>query len=133
MTIQIDENDEFFRDMKIIKKDSSGFMVIREQVNKMKAKDTDLKQILWHFPEILFETEAPDNEILYFLMQTRNIDTSKLSKDEFKKALPPLSTIRNFRRKIIIELQKQNIFLENEIKLREKDMFIKNKYMNEKS
>ena len=64
-------------------------------------------------------------------MQARNIDISKLSKDEFKKVIPPISTIRNFRRKIIIDLQKQNIFLENEMKLRNKDAYIKGKYLKD--
>ena len=132
MAIQVDENDEFFRDIKIIKNDFEGRIRIRKVIEKIKTKDRDLKYILWHLPEILFETESPDNEILYYLMQAREIEVKKLTKDEFKKALPALSTIRNFRRKVILDLQKRGYFLENEKKLREKDMYIKDKYMHDR-
>lgn len=131
MAVQVDEKDDFFRGLMTIKNNAQGFCVIQEQLKTMRTKDKELKEILSKHPEIVFETEAPDNSILYYLIQSKNVDVLTLSKEEFKKVIPPLSTIRNFRRKIIIDLQKQNIFLENEVKLRKKDIFVKEKYLKD--
>lgn len=61
-------------------------------------------------PEIVFEHNAPDTELLLYLMRAKNIDINKITPQEFKKKIPAISTIRNFRRKIIIDLQKEGLF-----------------------
>ena len=130
--IQVDEKEEFFRDLKTIKNDSYGRVVLREHLNNAYPRGTELNKIIaWH-PEIIFQCNAPDTELLLYLMRAKKIDINKITPEEFKKKIPAISTIRNFRRKVILDLQKKGYFLENEKKLREKDMYIKNKYMSER-
>ena len=131
MSIQVDEKDKFFRDMKIIKKDNEGLGIVTNHVLSMKTRDEELRKIVLSHPWIVFETEAPDNIILYYLLKAKQINILAISLDGFVKNVTPISTIRNFRRKIIIDLQKQNIFLENEMKLRNKDAYVKGKYLKD--
>ena len=105
--------------------------IIKEQVEKMKTRDKELKKIILEHPEIILAEDAPDTELLYYIMKIKKVNTD-MSVKEFKKGIPPLSTIRNFRQKIIKELKKQGIFLENSDRMQEKDAFIKEKYMNDR-
>ena len=133
--IHIEDHEEFIENVgieKIIKADAEGLEIVINHVKEMKSKDIDLKNIILQHPEVVFESDAPDNEFLFYIMKSKNIDLSKITKDQFKKEVPPISTIRNFRQKIRTDLQKHGIFFENEMKLRNKDMYVKDKYLHDR-
>lgn len=116
---------------KMIWNNDEGTKIVKDHVKNIRTKDKELRNIILQHPEIIFEEKAPDSEILFYILQSRKTDISGITKDQFKKEIPPISTIRNFRRKIILDLQKQGIFVINEVKLREKDVYIKEKYFQE--
>ena len=103
--------------------------VIRNKTRNLKTKHNILKSIIVSHPEIILKSKQPDTAILYYLQHSNDINANS-SLEEFESKMIPLSTIRNFRQNLIIELKKEGIHLENSDKIQDKATYIRNATIN---
>ena len=103
--------------------------VIRNKTRNLKTKHNILKSIIVSHPEIILKSKQPDTAILYYLQHSNDINANS-SLEEFESKMIPLSTIRNFRQNLIIELKKEGIHLENSDKIQDKAMHVRNAMIN---
>ena len=103
--------------------------VIRNKTRNLKTKHNILKSIIVSHPEIILKSKQPDTAILYYLQHSNDINANS-SLEEFESKMIPLSTIRNFRQNLIIELKKEGIHLENSDKIQDKATYIRNAMIN---
>ena len=81
--------------------------------------------------KLLLKSKQPDTAILYYLQRFKGIST-ELRIEEFEDRMIPLSTIRNFRQNLIIELKKDGIWLDSFDKIEDKATYIKKKMRKDK-
>ena len=105
--------------------------VIRNKTRNLKTKHNILKSIIVSHPEIILKSKQPDTAILYYLQHSNDINANS-SLEEFESKMIPLSTIRNFRQNLIIELKKEGIHLENSDKIQDKATYIKKEMRKDK-
>ena len=103
--------------------------VIRNKTRNLKTKHNILKNIIVSHPEIILKSKQPDTAILYYLQHSNDISANS-TLEEFESKMIPLSTIRNFRQNLIIELKKEGIHLENSDKIQDKATYIRNAIIN---
>ena len=100
--------------------------IIKNKTMAFKTKYQILKDVIILHPEILLKSKQPDTAILYYLQRFKGIST-ELRIEEFEDRMIPLSTIRNFRQNLIIELKKDGIWLDSFDKIEDKATYIKKK------
>ena len=105
--------------------------IIKNKTMNFKTKYQILKDIIILHPEILLKSKQPDTAILYYLQRFKGIST-KLRIEEFEERMIPLSTIRNFRQNLIIELKKDEIWLDSFDKIEDKATYIKKEMRKDK-
>ena len=105
--------------------------VIRNKTRNLKTKHNILKSIIVSHPEIILKSKQPDTAILYYLQRFKGIST-ELRIEEFEDRMIPLSTIRNFRQNLIIELKKDGIWLDSFDKIEDKATYIKKEMRKDK-
>ena len=105
--------------------------VIRNKTRNLKTKHNILKSIIVSHPEIILKSKQPDTAILYYLQHSNDISANS-TLEEFESKMIPLSTIRNFRQNLIIELKKEGIHLENSDKIQDKATYIKKEMRKDK-
>ena len=105
--------------------------VIRNKTRNLKTKHNILKSIIVSHPEIILKSKQPDTAILYYLQRFKGIST-ELRIEEFEDRMIPLSTIRNFRQNLIIELKKDGIWLDSFDKIEDKATYIKKQMRKDK-
>ena len=105
--------------------------IIKNKTMNFKTKYQILKDIIILHPEILLKSKQSDTAILYYLQRFKGIST-KLRIEEFEERMIPLSTIRNFRQNLIIELKKDEIWLDSFDKIEDKATYIKKEMRKDK-
>ena len=105
--------------------------IIKNKTMAFKTKYQILKDVIILHPEILIKSKQPDTAILYYLQRFKGIST-ELRIEEFEDRMIPLSTIRNFRQNLIIELKKDGIWLDSFDKIEDKATYIKKEMRKDK-
>ena len=97
---------------------------------KLKIKNVGNKRIalcdiIIQNPKIMLETEKPDLDILYFLEKNNNINVQELKREEYKKKMIAISTIRNFRKSLRDFLEENKVAVDTAEKLKAKGRLVK--------